>query len=196
MSSLSDSPRPVTPSELFTTFTLISLQGFGGVLAIIQRELCERKRWLTQAEFVELFAISQILPGPNVVNLSLVLGDRFCGWRGALAALAGMVVMPMILVLLATVTYVHFADNPQVAGALRGMGAVAAGLIIGTAFKLARTLRSNVMGVPICIGFAAAAFLATAWLRLPLVWVLLVLGSFSYLVAWWRLGLQNTREKP
>jgi chromate transporter len=195
---VSDQPefqRPASPGELFKTFTWISLQGFGGVLVIIQRELCERKRWLTQTQFVELFALCQVLPGPNVVNLSLVLGDRFCGWRGASSALAGMVLMPLILVLLATVAYVHFAANPMVGGALRGMGAVAAGLIIGTAFKLARTLRGNVMGVPVCVGFAVVAFVAVALLRLPLVWVLLVLGTFACVVAWWRLGVQEMRAK-
>jgi chromate transporter len=195
VSAQPDLQRPASPAELFKTFTWISLQGFGGVLAIIQRELCERRRWLTQAQFVELFALCQVLPGPNVVNLSLVLGDRFCGWRGAFSALAGMVLMPLILVLLATVAYVHFAANPVVAGALRGMGAVAAGLIIGTAFKLARTLRGNVMGVPVCIGFAVVAFVAVALLRLPLVWVLLVLGTFACVVAWWRLGVQELRAK-
>ena len=103
----------------------MALQGFGGVLAIVQRELVEKKRWLSQEEFLEDWAVAQVLPGPNVVNLALMLGDRYFGLRGALAALAGMLALPLLGILLLTITYGHFADLPQVAGALRGMGAVA-----------------------------------------------------------------------
>jgi chromate transporter len=194
VSSPPDLQRPASPTELFTTFTWIALQGFGGVLAIIQRELCERKRWLTQTQFVELFALCQVLPGPNVINLSLVMGDRFFGWRGALAAVTGMILMPLILVLAITMVYVHYATNPVVAGALRGMGAVAAGLIFGTAVKLGKTIRDNVMGLPACIGLVVAAFVSVALLHLPLVWVLAVLGALACLIAWWRLGIEEARS--
>src|SRR5690606_31020912 len=91
--------RPGTLWELFTAFSLLALQGFGGVLAVAQRELCERRRWLSPQDFVELLAGAQVLPGPNVCNLSLMIGDRFFGWRGALVALLGMVLAPMVLVL-------------------------------------------------------------------------------------------------
>ena len=89
------SAQPRSPRELFVTFNRLALQGFGGVLAVAQRELVERERWLSQAEFVEMLAISQVLPGPNVVNLALMLGDRYFGLRGALAALAGMLLVPL-----------------------------------------------------------------------------------------------------
>ena len=78
--------RPGSPFALFIAFSLLALQGFGGVLAVAQRELVDRRGWLSRAEFVELYSIAQMLPGPNVVNLSLMIGDRYFGWRGALAA--------------------------------------------------------------------------------------------------------------
>src|SRR6478735_6669648 len=120
-------PQPSSLSDLFISFTLLALQGFGGVLAVVQRELVEKKRWMTREEFVEEWAVAQIMPGPNVVNLSLMIGDRYFGLRGAMTALAGMLVVPLVVVLGLALFYARFADNPQAAGALRGMGAVAAG---------------------------------------------------------------------
>src|SRR5579862_6814717 len=144
-----DSPRvPKSPGEIFRVFTRLALQGFGGVLPIAQRELVERERWLTREQFLELLAVSQVLPGPNVVNLSLMFGDRAFGWRGGLAALGGMILAPWCVVIALTVLYVHNARHPVVAGALRGMGAVAAGLILSTGLKLIPALRRNVLGAP------------------------------------------------
>ena len=80
--------RPTSLLQLFLAFTRLALQGFGGVLAVAQRELVERLGWLTKEEFVETLAIAQVLPGPNVVNLSMMIGDRFFGLRGAVVALS------------------------------------------------------------------------------------------------------------
>src|SRR5450830_1763333 len=104
-----DLPRPQTDSlaDLFFSFTWLALQGFGGVLAVIQREMVERKRWLTQEEFLEDWAVAQIMPGPNVVNLSLMVGGRYFGLQGALTALAGMLAVPLVIVLLLGVLYTH-----------------------------------------------------------------------------------------
>jgi chromate transporter len=179
--------QPSSKKDLFVTFTLLALQGFGGVLAVAQRVLCEQKRWLTRDQFVEILSLAQILPGPNVCNVALMIGDRFFGWRGAFAALAGMMALPLVIVLLLTAVYAQYAMNPVVAGALRGMGAVSAGLIIGTGFKLVGALRANQIGVPACAGFLAAAFVAVALLRWPLVWVLLALGVAACALAWVRL---------
>lgn len=178
---------PASTRELFIAFTSLSLQGFGGVLPVAQRVLVERRRWLTKEQFVEMLSVSQVLPGPNVVNLALMFGDRCFGLRGAFAALAGMLLAPMLIVLLLTALYGHFAQSPVVTGALRGMGAVAAGLVIATGLKLLTTLKRNVMGLPICLGFGAVTVLATAWLRVPLVWVILGLGALAIAVAWHRL---------
>ena len=178
---------PASVREVFFAFNWLALQGFGGVLPVAQRELVERRRWLSPDQFVEMLAISQVMPGPNVVNLALMFGDRVFGWRGAVAALGGMLIVPMVVVLALTALYARFDQDPMVTGALRGMGAVAAGLVLSTGFKLLGTLRRNVMGLPICLAFGAATLIATAWLRLPLVWVIALLGSFAVLVAWIRL---------
>ena len=181
---------PRSNADLFMTFTRLALQGFGGVLAVAQRELVEYRRWLTREQFVEMLAISQVLPGPNVVNLALMFGDRSFGTRGAMAALGGMLLAPMVIVLALTALYVRFDQYPMVTGALRGMGAVAAGLILSTGLKLLGTLRRNVMGLPTCLGFGALTLLGTAWLRLPLVWVIAGLGSCAIAVAWWRMRVR------
>ncbi|MCU0951105.1 MAG: chromate transporter [Burkholderiaceae bacterium] len=177
-------PRPTSPRDLFVTFTLMALQGFGGVLAVAQRTLCEHKRWLTHDEFVELLAVAQVLPGPNVVNLAILVGDRFLGARGAAAALGGMILVPLVIVLSLTALYAGFAHLPAVAGALRGMAAVSAGLIFGTALKLAGSLRTSPLGPATCALVGAATFALVAWLRLPLLWVIAAAGSVSMLLAW------------
>ena len=176
--------RPSSEKEVFVAFTLLALQGFGGVLAVAQRVLCEQKRWLTKEQFVEILAFGQVLPGPNVCNVALMVGDRFFGWRGAFAALAGMMTVPLVIVLAITVAYSQYASNPVVAGALKGMGAVAAGLIVGTALKLMSALRANPMGIPASAVLLVSAFVAVAILRWPLMWVLLGLGAVACLLAW------------
>lgn len=180
--------RPQSLAELFLGFSWLALQGFGGVLAVAQRELVEKKRWLTRDEFVEEWAIAQIMPGPNVINLSIALGSRYFGWRGAVVAVAGMLFFPLLVVLLLAALYAQLAHHPAAAGALRGMAAVAAGLIAATGLKLMPALKTNVMGRPLCALLGAAAFAGVAWLRLPLAWVLLSLGALGWLVAWRRLA--------
>jgi len=179
--------RPGSPRDLFIAFTLLALQGFGGVLAVAQRVLCEQRCWLTKEEFVEILAVGQVLPGPNVCNVALMVGDRFFGWRGAFAALAGMMAVPLVIVLVVTAVYAEYALQPAVAGALKGMGAVAAGLIVGTGFKLAGALRVNPMGRPVCLTLIVLAFAGVALLRWPLVWVLVGLGAIACVYAWRRL---------
>ena len=155
---------------------------------MVQRELVEKKRWMTTEEFIEDWAVAQIMPGPNVVNLAVMIGDRYFGVRGALAALAGMLAVPMLLVLLLAVVYGHFADNTMVSGALRGMAAVAAGLIAATGFKLMDTLRHHPLGLRLCVLLATLSFAAVALLRLPLGWVLLLVGGLACAVTWTRLA--------
>lgn len=178
--------EPRSAGELFFTFNRLALQGFGGVLAIAQRELVERKRWLSREQFVEMLALSQVLPGPNVVNLALMFGDRFFGLRGALAALGGMLVVPLFIVMALAAAYAEFSRVDMVSGALRGMGAVAAGLIIATAFKLIGTLRSNRLGLPTAAAFSVLTFVMIALLHWPLVWVIVGLGSVAIAIAWQR----------
>jgi chromate transporter len=180
--------RPENLTDLFVSFTLLALQGFGGVLAVVQRELVEHKRWLTREEFVEEWAVAQVMPGPNVVNLAITLGSRYFGWRGALVSLAGLITCPLLVVLGLALVYANFANDPQVAGALRGMGAVAAGLITATGLKLLPALQRNVMGLPLAIALGIASFVAIALLKLPLAWVLVVLGAVGCIAAWRKLA--------
>jgi chromate transporter len=180
--------RPQSLTDIFVSFTLLALQGFGGVLAVVQRELVENKRWLSREEFVEEWAVAQIMPGPNVINLAITLGWRYFGWRGSLAALAGMLTCPLLVVLALALVYAQFAANPQVAGALRGMGAVAAGLITATGLRLVPALNRNALGVAPCTVLGVLAFIAIALLRLPLAWVLLGLGGIGCVLAWRKLA--------
>lgn len=194
---ISSEPELRTPrskTELFVAFSWLALQGFGGVLAVAQRELVERLRWLGKEQFVELLSLSQVLPGPNIINLSLMFGDRHFGWRGALAAVAGMLTAPLVIVLVLAALYVEFSSVPEVAAALRGMGAVASGLILATGFKLMPTLKRNPMGLWPCTLLLVSSALAIGWLRWPLVWVVLVLGSSGFVWAWHRLSVQRRQR--
>jgi chromate transporter len=184
----SDRARPQSLREVFLTFNWLALQGFGGVLAVVQRGLVEHKRWLTTEEFVEDWAVAQVLPGPNVINLALMLGDRYFGLRGALAALAGMLALPTVLILLLALVYGQFAGHPQVAGALRGMGAVAAGLIGATGIKLMTALRRHPLGMRNAMAFVALVFVAIALLRWPLIVVLIGFGGTACAWTWRRIA--------
>lgn len=188
--------RPHSSVDLFWSFSWLALQGFGGVLAIVQRELVEKKQWLTREEFLEDWAVAQILPGPNVVNLSLMIGDRYFGVAGAFSALAGMLMFPLCIVLALAVALGGVADTAAAQGALRGMGAVAAGLICATGLKLVTALKSNVMGLFACCVLAALSFVAVAILRVPLAAVLLCLGGVAFAWAYRQLGrLPSAQEQ-
>ena len=184
-------PRPRSSLHLFLAFSRLSLMGFGGVLPIAQRELVERLGWLTVEDFAELLSIGQVLPGPNVVNLSLMVGDRYFRLRGALAALAGMLLLPLMLVLVAAALYHQFAAHPAVAGAVRGMGAVSAGLVMAIALKLLPALRRNPLGPARWVPVTVAVVLATGWWRWPLVLVILLVGGGSCAMAWHCLKLRD-----
>jgi chromate transporter len=179
--------QPRSASELFRVFNRLALQGFGGVLPIAHRELVERERWLAPQQFVELLALGQVLPGPNIVNMALIFGDRHFGWRGALAAVGGLLAVPMIIVLVIATLYQQVASHPLAAGALRGMGVAAAGLVIATALKLSSTLAANPLGRPACYAIGAATLALIGGLRWPLAWVVLGLGGAAMAVAWWRI---------
>jgi chromate transporter len=185
--NLTSRSQPKSPADLFLSFTLLALQGFGGVMVIAQHELVEKKRWMTKQEFVEEWAVAQIMPGPNVVNMAIMLGARSFGLRGAMAALAGMLAVPLAMILLLALIYAQFANQPHVIGALRGMGAVAAGLIVGTGIKLSYSLKTTPLGIPVCIALGVACFISVALLRWPLVYILLGLGAVGCLLAYRKL---------
>jgi chromate transporter len=179
--------QPASCGELFKVFTRLAMQGFGGVLAVAQQELVERERWLSRDEFLDMLSVAQVLPGPNVVNLSLMIGDRFFGLRGAAAALGGMLLLPLVVMLVLAALYTRFSNNPYVAGALRGMAAVSAGLVLATAWKLLGSLKKNALGLPTCLGIGALTLGLVVGLHWPLAWVILGLGTLSVLWAWTRL---------
>lgn len=181
-------PRPTSLTDLFVSFTLLALQGFGGVVAIVQRELVERKQWLTQDEFLEDWAVAQVMPGPNVVNLSMMIGGRYFGLPGAMAALAGMLTLPLIIVLLLALLHARVGQHPGVAGAFRGMAAVSAGMFGAAALKLSSALTRNPLPLPWSVALGAAGFTLVALLRVPLIYVLLGVGGLGCVLCYRRLA--------
>jgi len=181
-------PRPSSLTDLFVSFTLLALQGFGGVVAIVQRELVERKQWLTNDEFLEDWAVAQVMPGPNVVNLSMMIGGRYFGLPGAMAALAGMLTVPLIIVLLLALLHARIGDHPGMAGAFRGMAAVSAGMFGAAALKLSASLARNPLPLPCSIALGTAGFVLVALLRVPLVYVLLGVGGLGCVLCYRRLA--------
>lgn len=182
--------QPRSKTDLFVTFTFLALQGFGGVLAVVQRELVEKKRWMTREQFIEDWAVAQIMPGPNVINLALMIGGRYFGIAGALAGIAGMLAAPMVVVLLLALAFGGVSEAAWAQGALRGMGAASAGLIAAVGLKLISALRNNPMGMPICIGLSGASFIGVGILRWPLFYVLLGTGVLACCWAYWQLARQ------
>ena len=124
------------------------------------------------------------MPGPNVINLGIMLGGRYFGIKGALVALAGLLTAPLFVVLILALLYAHYSSVPAVAGALRGMGAVAAGLIVATGLKLMSSLKKNAIGLPLCSALGVLCFVAVALLRWPLIYVLAGLGGLGCFAAY------------
>ncbi len=172
-------PR-VTSAELFVGFLKVGLSGFGGVLPFARRMLVERRRWLTESEFTEVLSLAQFLPGPNIVNVSVIVGRRFQGAAGAVAATLGLMLMPLVVVLLLAALFARYAEIEAVRNACYGVTAAASGLMLSVGFKMARSIRR----VPWQLGVAALVFGAIAVARLPLLWVLAVLAPLSLAIAW------------
>lgn len=172
--------RP-TLAELFLGFLSIGLSGFGGVLPWAHRAIVERRRWLTTDEFTDLLSLAQFLPGANVVNLAVAIGARFRGAPGALAALAGLLGAPVTIALGLGWLYGRYGELPLVEGAVAGVAAAAAGLVIAVAAKLALPLlkADPWRAAP----FILAGVLALGVFRMPLHWALLALAPASVAVA-------------
>jgi chromate transporter len=152
------------PAALFAGFLTIGLCGFGGVLPWARRVIVEQRGWLAPAEFTDLLALCQFLPGPNVVNMSIALGARFAGWRGSVAAVTGILAAPMAIVIGLGVLYGRYGALPWVANGFGGLAAAASGLVLATAVKIALPLRGRPAGILV----AGAAFVVVALLRVPL----------------------------
>ncbi|PUE37237.1 chromate transporter [Limnohabitans sp. Hippo4] len=187
--------QPQSKTELFVAFTLMALQGVGGVLVIVQHELVNRRKWLTQAQFVEEWSVAQVMPGPNVVNLCLMLGGKYFGLAGALAAVSGLIMAPMLLVLTLAILFGGVSDSAVAQGALKGMGAVSGGLIIATGLKLSKTMPQNPLGLWLAITFALITFAAVGIFRISLIWVLLGLGLLACLLTYRALGITSKLQE-
>jgi len=180
----SPSPTVVRPSlsELFGAFVVVSISGFGGALPWARRMIVEQKHWMTAQEFNEAFALSQFLPGPNVVNFSVVFGSRFGGAPGAAVALAGLMGPPLIIVTILAALYARYGDLDVLGRILSGITAAATGLLISVVAKMAAPLfRKRWNWAPL---IAIAAFISVAIMQWPLPWVFVVLAPISIAFAW------------
>ena len=187
MGSLNIPNLPRSRTDLFLSFTWLGLQGFGGVLAVVQRELVDRKQWMSLSEFAEEWALAQTLPGPNVVNLSVMFGGKHFGPSGAFAALSGLLFFPGLLMLAIVFSFQAFADVPWVASALHGMGVAAAGMVMAAGWRFMPTLRQHPIGFPLALGLAALSFALAAVVHWPMAHVIALVGSVSCGLTWWRL---------
>jgi chromate transporter len=171
-------------SELFVSFVIVSISGFGGALPWARRKIVEQKGWMTAEEFNEAFALSQFLPGPNVVNFSVVFGSRFGGAPGAAVALAGLMGPPLIIVFVLAVLYAHFGDLAVLSRILAGITAAAVGLLMAVVAKMAAPLfRVRRDWAPV---IAIAAFTGVAIMNWPLPWVFVALAPVSIACAWFK----------
>lgn len=170
----------LSPCQLFLTFLRITTSGFGGAMFWARRQLVEKDRWLTDREFVEYLSLGQLLPGPPGLNLTVLVGYRFGGWAGALAAVAGFVGLPFLVVIGMGVLYQHYGALPMVQRALAGMSIIAAALLFATFAKIVKVLPRRWQ--PLLI--AALAFIGVGVLRWPLIWVIGMLAPLACLAAW------------
>ena len=172
---------PPRVGDLFFGFLRIALSGFGGVLPWARRMMVEEKRWMTDAEFVDILAMAQLLPGPNIVNVAIGTGARFHGALGALAAFAGLMVAPVAIVIVLGLLYLRYGELAPLRSAFSGIAAVAAGMVLTTAFRISSLVR----GRPAALVIAVLAFVGAGILRWPLGWIVLGLAPISLAVAMW-----------
>jgi chromate transporter len=177
--------RTPTRTELFTGYLRIGLLGFGGVAAWARRVIVEERRWLTEREYAEVLGLGQVLPGPNVGNAAVMIGRRFHGLAGALLATGGIYAAPLCILIVLCLLYDRYGSLPDVAPAMQGVAAGAAGMVIGTALKMAERLKLTAEAVAVL----AAAAVAAAWFRVSLPLIVLVLAPVSVALSLRRAGL-------
>jgi chromate transporter len=179
----------LSPLQMFIAFSSLSLSGFGGVMPFAYRALVERREWLSGPDFAALVGVAQVLPGPTICNMAVMVGMRKSGPLGGATALLGMVLGPMVIVLLLGSLYQHVGSFKPVQEALGGMSAVAAGLIFATAVKMARTVfvASKSTGLRRLAGlvWCVLAFVGVGILRLNLALVVAVVAPLAVAVEWW-----------
>jgi chromate transporter len=172
-------PAP-TVGALFVGFLNVGMLGFGGVLPMARQMLVDDRRWLNPAEFTDLLAFCQFLPGGNIMNLSIAVGLRFRGVIGAVAAIAGLFAAPALIVVVLGVIYGRYQQEPHVAAIFAGLAAAAAGLVMGAALKIAAPLRRK----PVALTIAIVCCATIAVFRIPLSTTVLVIAPLSILLTW------------
>lgn len=176
-----DPERPApTKLQLYVGFFKIGVCAFGGVGPWARRVIVEEEGWLTEREYAELLGLGQILPGPNVGNVSVFIGDRFHGLIGSVLALTGLMSGPLMTLLAMSALYDWLGAVPAIDGAIGGVAAAAAGLFLGTALKMAERLNLSLPALAVL----ASAFVAIGLLRWPLTYVMLALAPVSIALAW------------
>lgn len=180
--------------DIFWSFTCMAMQAFVGSTAIAQQFLVDQKQWLTMPRFLEMLTVSQVLPGPNIMILSIMLGDRYFGWRGALAAFLGMITFPATLMLTVFVIYEQYASNPVVSAALAGMAASASGMVVGAAIKLVPNIKSNIIGKPVWILLLAVTFISVGLFKMSMIKVLPLVGIPAFFWALYRIVQKANKE--
>jgi len=179
-SDSSTTAKRVSVRDLFLAFFRVGLFGFGGVMPHARSALVDRHGWLDDREMTDVLTLAQLLPGPNIVNVSIMIGVRFQGAVGAVAGLLGLMGAPLVVILALGGIYLQFADEPWLKGAFAGVGAAAAGLILSVGTRLAHSLRAR----PLVILFGVASFAAVALAHLPLPLVVVVLAPLGVWIAW------------
>jgi chromate transporter len=176
-----DRAGAVVPTRLamFLTFVQIGVCGFGGVGPWARKIIVEDRGWLDDREYAELLGLCQVLPGPNVGNVSTMIGDRFYGPLGSVLAVTGLMSGPVVILLALGLFYNHLGDVPAVDGAIGGVAAAAAGLFLGTALKMVERLRLSWPGLAIL----GCTFVTVGLLHWPLVYVVPVLAPISIALA-------------
>ena len=170
---------PVTLGALFLAFLKTSMYGFGGPIVWVRRIVVDERRWLSDRDFADLLSFCQFMPGPNVVSITVCIGAKFRGPVGALAALAGFIVIPWAVGFGLGALLLSYAQTPLLQGILRGVAAAAAGLLIATGIRLLLPHRHR----PTALAFAAFAFVGLAIVKLPLLIVVLGLVPLSIALA-------------
>jgi chromate transporter len=177
-----DLPVSIPPGliALFVAFAKISLAGFGGVLVWARRGIVDQHRWMTADEFNETYALCHFLPGPNVVNLSVVFGSRFRGIPGGIAAFAGLLGPPVVVVTILAALYARYGEIDALRRILAGVSCAAVGLLLSAVFRMMMPLLKRRDLVALVL--LAAVFFAIGLLRLPLPAVLLVAIPLSIVI--------------
>jgi chromate transporter len=171
---------PASRSDLFLGFAKIGLLGFGGVAPWARHVIVEERRWLDEREYASILGVGQVLPGPNTINAAVIIGDRFYGAWGALLAVTGILCMPIAVLIGIALAYDRLSGLPLVAAAIGAGASAAAGLVIGTALKMARKLRPDAASIAVGL----AAFVSAGVLHVPMVWAIPVLGAASIFLVW------------